>query len=105
MSISVVEARVPEVSQVYVSDDELSVELSDGRSLTVPTCWYPRLAFGTSEERANWTIIDAGRGVHWADLDEDVSLEGLLLGQGSQESQTSLKRWLDARRGARTEDR
>ena len=100
MSISVVEARLPEVSCVHVSDEVLSVELSDGRTLTVPTGWYPRLALATQDERANWTVIDAGRGVHWRDLDEDVSLEGLLVGHGSQESQTSLKRWLDARQPA-----
>ena len=99
MSISVVDMRMPEVSDVAVSEETLRVELSDGRTLSVPIGWYPRLAYATDEERTNWTIIDEGDGVHWRDLDEDVSLEGLLAGHASRESQASLRRWLEGRSG------
>ena len=100
MSISVVEMRMPEVSGVAVTEETLRVELSDGRTLSAPIGWYPRLAHGTDEERTNWTIMDEGHGIHWRDLDEDVSLEGLLAGRGSRESQASLRRWLAVRSGA-----
>ena len=99
MSISVVEMRIPEVSDVAVSEETLRVELSDGRTLFVPIGWYPRLACATDEERSNWTIMDEGHGIHWQDLDEDVSLEGLLGGHASRESQASLRRWLEGRPG------
>ena len=99
MSISVVEMRMPEVSDVAVSEETLRVELSDGRTLSVPIGWYPRLSHATDEERTNWTIMDARHGIHWPYLDEDVSLEGLLAGQASRESQASLRRWLEGRSG------
>ncbi len=102
MSISAVEIRMPEVSDVAVSDETLQVELSDGRSLSVPVGWYPRLAGATDEERSNWAIMDEGHGIHWRDLDEDVSLAGMLAGHPSRESQTSLKRWLRTRSEAGT---
>ena len=85
---------MPEVLVVTVSAETLRVELSDGRTLSVPTGWYPRLAYATESERANWTIIDGGHGIHWRDLDEDVSLEGLLTGRTSSEGHRSLRRWL-----------
>ena len=97
MSCSRVEVQAPHVSNVAVSDETLSVELSDGRALTVPIGWYPRLAHATEEERTSWILIDDGEGIRWPRLDEDISAQGLLLGRASQESQTSLKRWLDAR--------
>ena len=77
MSISLHNAMLPEVLDVSVSDETLSVELSDGRTLSVRTGWYPRLAYATDDERARWAIIDGGHGIHWRDLDEDVSLDGL----------------------------
>ena len=82
---------------VFVSDDTLTVDLSDGRSISVPIGWYPRLSHGTLEERDNWRISGAGWGVHWPDLDEDVSVKGLLLGNPSGESQSSFKNWLESR--------
>ena len=88
------------IDSVRVSEETLSVELSDGRSLMVPTGWFPRLASATEDERAEWRIIDGGRGVHWPELDEDISLEGLLAGRASNESELSLKRWLEARSGS-----
>ncbi|HEY3394090.1 MAG TPA: DUF2442 domain-containing protein [Lacipirellulaceae bacterium] len=101
MSSSTVEIQVPAAVQVHVSDDTLSVELSDGRAISVPLAWFPRLSHGTAEERNKWRLIAGGRGIHWSDLDEDISVEGLLAGHPSGESQTSLKKWLQSRnRGA-----
>lgn len=97
MTISVPELRIPAVLDVAVSEETLRVELSDGRTLSVPTGWYPRLAYATDGERANWRITDGGHGIHWHDLDEDVSLEGLLAGRASGEGQRSLRRWLERR--------
>lgn len=98
MSSSTVESPTPSASYVEVTDDQVSVELTDGRTITVPTAWYPRLSHGTAEERADWRLIGDGRGIHWPRLDEDISVANLLAGQPSAESQTSLKRWLDARK-------
>lgn len=88
----------PRAIGVAVTDDTLTVDLEDGRSISVPIGWYPRLAYGTPEERANFELSGAGRGIHWPDLDEDLGVEGLLLGKKSKESQASFARWL-ARRG------
>jgi hypothetical protein len=87
---------------VAVSDDALVVELEDGRTLSVPLAWYPRLAHGTPAERGHWRLIGRGEGIHWPDLDEDISVDGLLAGRPSGESQRSFARWLEARsrRGA-----
>lgn len=82
---------------VVITEDTLTVELTDGRAASVPLLWYPRLLHGQTEERANWRLIGGGEGVHWPDLDEDISVENILLGKPSQESQTSFKRWLQAR--------
>ena len=103
MSTSMLDMRMPEVLDVEVSEHTLRVELSDGRTLSVPSGWYPRLLHATEQERGNWTLIDEGRGIHWQDLDEDVSLEGLLAGRTSRENQASLKRWLDGRLAERVE--
>jgi hypothetical protein len=73
------------------------VDLNDGRSLSAPLAWYPRLLHGTPEERGNWRLIGSGEGVHWPDLDEDLSIESLISGRPSGESQESLKRWLELR--------
>ncbi len=68
------------VKDVRVTDDTLSVDLLDGRTITVPLVWYPRLLHGTPEQRANWRIAGGGFGLHWPDLDEDLSTQGLLRG-------------------------
>ncbi len=83
---------------VAVTEDTLSVDLEDGRTISVPIGWYPRLALGTPAERANYQISSAGYGVHWPDLDEDIGVEGLLLGKKSTESPASFERWLAARK-------
>jgi len=82
---------------VTVTDDTLAVDLTDGRTIAVPLAWYPRLLHGTSEERNNWRLIGEKEGIHWPDLDEDISVENLLMGQASGESQSSFKRWLAKR--------
>jgi uncharacterized protein DUF2442 len=83
---------------VSVSDEALRVDLADGRTITVPLAWFPRLAHGTPAERANWRLIGGGEGVHWPDLDEDISVKSLLAGRKSGETQESLRRWLGARK-------
>lgn len=82
---------------VQVTGDTLVVDLQDGRTVSVPLAWYPRLFHGTRAERENWRLIGRGEGIHWPDLDEDISIEGLLAGRRSGESQRSLKRWLSER--------
>ena len=84
-------------ADIVVTDDNLTVDFVDGRSISVPLAWYPRLVHGTPHERANWRIVGNGEGFHWPDLDEDLSLEGLLLGRPSGESQRSFQRWLGDR--------
>ncbi|HMP01849.1 MAG TPA: DUF2442 domain-containing protein [Gemmatales bacterium] len=90
-TVEISEARAVDV---IVSADTLAVELADGRTIAAPLAWYPRLAHGTEQERRTWRLIGGGRGVHWPELDEDVSVANLLAGQPSAESQTSFKRWL-----------
>ncbi|MEO7963023.1 MAG: DUF2442 domain-containing protein [Gemmatimonadaceae bacterium] len=90
----------PLASAVTVSAESLVVELVDGRTLTVPLVWFPRLLHASAAERMDWRLIGRGEGVHWAALDEDISIESLLVGRGSDESQGSLKRWLAARGAA-----
>jgi hypothetical protein len=97
MSSSTTEIRVPEAQDVTVTGDALIVDLVDGRTLSVPLAWYPRLLHGTPQERSNWRLIGRGEGIHWPELDEDISMENLLAGTPSGESQSSLKRWLKRR--------
>ncbi len=82
---------------VSVSDDTLTVALADGRSISAPLAWYPRLANGSVIERNNWRLIGRGEGVRWPDLDEDISVDNLLAGARSGESDRSFKQWLAAR--------
>lgn len=97
MSSSVIELDIPLVQDASITHESLHVELSDGRSVTVPLSWFPRLLHGHEEERNNWRLIGKGEGIHWDDLDEDISVENLLLGWPSSESQASLKKWLEGR--------
>ena len=82
---------------VQFTDDSMTVHLDDGRSLSVPVAWYPRLLHGTKQEREKYELIGEGEGIHWPDLDEDISVEGLLAGKRSAESDKSLQRWLAKR--------
>ncbi len=86
------------IIDVLVTDDTLSVDLEDGRTISVPIGWYPRLAYATPAERSQWQLSGAGYGIHWPALDEDLGAEGLLLGQRSTESPASFERWLQRRK-------
>ena len=97
MTISAVEIDVPNAENISVTEDSLSVDLSDGRTISVPLAWFPRLLHATPEERKNWRLIGKGQGIHWEDIDEDISVEGLLAGRPSGESQESFKKWLNQR--------
>ena len=96
--INSVEVTLARVLNVAITDDTLSVDLEDGRTVSVPIGWYPRLAYSTDAERNNFEISGAGYGVHWPDLDEDIGVEGLLLGKRSSESPNSFERWLKRRK-------
>jgi len=91
------EITLARVQKVVVTEETLAVDLMDGRTLSVPLAWYPRLLYATPEERNDWRLIGQGEGIHWVQLDEDISVENLLLGQPSGESQRSLKQWLHDR--------
>ena len=97
MSSSTTETTGARAQDVVVTEEALTVELSDGRSISVPLAWFPRLVHGTPEERSNWRLIGQGVGIHWPALDEDVSVKNLLAGRASGESQRSLKQWLAQR--------
>ncbi len=97
MTTSKVKIKIPDVVGVEVTGDTLTVELNDGRAISVPLAWYPRLLHATPAERRDWRLIGKGQGIHWEDLDEDISVEGLLAGRHSEESQASFKRWLEGR--------
>lgn len=98
MSTSSLAAEAATAKHVRVTRDCLIVELLDGRTVSVPVVWYPRLAHGSMAERQHWQLIGPGIGIHWPALDEDISVDGLLRGLPSGESSESFKRWLDARR-------
>jgi hypothetical protein len=83
---------------VRVDEDVLTVDLLDGRTIAVPVAWFPRLAHGSKAERAEWRLIGKGEGIHWPRLDEDISVQGLLEGRASAESQASLEKWFQARK-------
>ncbi len=97
MVTSAIELESARATDVSLSEDCLTVDLADGRSISVPLLWYPRLSHGNAQERGHWELIGDGVGIHWPDLDEDISIEALLVGRRSGESQRSFKRWLDAK--------
>src|SRR5258705_7723484 len=101
MSISGTELKTASAKAVTASREALTVDLADGRTIRAPLAWFPRLRHGTPAERANWRLVGGGAGIHWPDLDEDISTESLLAGRRSGESQESLRRWLKARRKPR----
>lgn len=89
--------RMPKVMDVRITEDALTVELSDGRSVSAPLAWFPRLLHASTKERKHWHLLGSGHGIHWTGLDEDISVEGLLAGQPSGESQASFGKWLRGR--------
>ncbi len=82
---------------VAVAEDAITVELHDGRVISAPLAWYPRLLHATQGEREHWRLVGNGDGIHWPDLDEDIDVEHLIAGKPSGESQRSLKRWIEER--------
>ena len=80
----------PRATAVECTDDELIVALSDGRTLSVPLAWFPRLLSATAAERADWRLIGSGEGIHWEALDEDLSVRGLLRGEPARGSVRNL---------------
>lgn len=97
MSTSTVEIALPLAREVAVTKDSIRVDLSDGRTILVPLAWFPRLLNASAQERNRWRLIGSGRGIHWTELDEDISVEGLLAGRPSGESQASFAKWLKGR--------
>lgn len=100
MTTLAINLEIPNINNVSVTEDTLTVELDDGRTVSVPIAWYPRLQYATIEEKNNWRLIGNGRGIHWEAIDEDVSVEGILAGRPSGESQSSFKKWLEARQAS-----
>ena len=97
MSTSGIELLEVAAQSVATTDDNLIVHLADGRTITVPLAWFPRLLHGTAAERSHFRLIGGGLGIHWPDLDEDISVLSLLAGRRSGETQESLRRWLSGR--------
>jgi hypothetical protein len=87
----------PVASKVALTADRLIVDLTDGRSLSVPLSWYPRLLHATAAERQHWQLLGDGYAIEWPDLDEHIGMDGLLAGRQSVESAASLNRWLASR--------
>ncbi|MFZ3208267.1 MAG: DUF2442 domain-containing protein [Geobacteraceae bacterium] len=102
MSTLAIGIKIPVAESVSVTDDTLSVNLSNGRTILVPTAWYPRLLHATPKERKKCRLIGRGQGIHWEDIDEDISIESLLAGKQSGESQTSFKKYLEVRQARLT---
>jgi len=98
MNILASDIEAPYAINVQTTEDTLTVDLSDGRTISVPLGWFPRLENATSKERNNWRLVGKGHGIHWEDIDEDISVEDLLAGKPSMESQESLKKWFQSRK-------
>src|SRR6058998_2349269 len=94
------ELRKVAAENVAVTKDTLKVELTDGRTVEAPLAWFPRLLRAKAKERARWRLIGGGEGIHWPDLDEDISVENILSGRRSRETQESLGRWLQRRKSS-----
>lgn len=89
----------PTAIGVTVTEDDLMVELADGRRIIVPLAWYPRLMYATATERQNVQLLGDGYAIEFPDLDEHIGIEGILAGRHSGESQKSLEQWLNKRKG------
>jgi hypothetical protein len=91
------EISISPAVKVSVTDELLTVDLADGRKISIPTAWYPRLAHGAPAERRQWTISCSGEGLHWEALDEDISIKGLIAGLPSNENPAMIKKWMGTR--------
>ncbi|HPG39201.1 MAG TPA: DUF2442 domain-containing protein [bacterium] len=97
MSILTIDIKDTRVESITISEDTINANLSDSRTISVPLAWYPRLFHASVGERNNWRLTGKGEGIHWPDLDEDISVENLIAGNPSRESQNSFKKWLESR--------
>ena len=102
MAISTVRMELSGAVDITVTEDTLTADLTDGRTIAVPLLWHPRLVHATPDERNNWELHGNSEFIHWPDLDEDISIEGMLAGWPSRESQKSLQWWLEARKEGRS---
>ncbi len=98
MNTLAINIELPNIYSVQTTEDTLTFELDDGRTLSVPIAWYPRLQYATPEERENWRLIGGGQGIHWESIDEDINIQGIIAGKPSGESQSSFRRWLESRK-------
>src|SRR5690242_295598 len=98
MTTSATETTAPLATSIAVTEDTLIVDLADGRSVSVPLAWYPRLLHATAAERGEWQLTAQGEGIHWPQVDEDISVASLIAGRPSAESAASLQRWLASRK-------
>ena len=98
MGTSAYRVSQPGAVRARITEDQLIVDLDDGRTISVPLAWYPRLVRGSDAERNDWRLIGGGHGIHWEGLDEDISVEGLLAGMPSGESDRSFEDWMHRRR-------
>lgn len=96
MTTLVLEAD-PAAIDVALNDERFTIQLSDGRALSIPLHWYPRLLHATTSERSNWRLLGDGYAIEWPDLDEHIGVEGLLAGRRSAESPESIQRWISQR--------
>jgi len=96
MTTLVLEAD-PAAVDIEMTLDSFTVNLTDGRSLSIPLAWYPRLSHATVDEKNNWLLLGDGYAIEWPDLDEHIGVEGLLAGRRSGESEQSFQRWLSRR--------
>jgi hypothetical protein len=103
MSSLVVEIQEARARSASVTHEALTVDLMDGRTIVVPLVWYPRLWHGTPQERSRVEIFGDGTYIHWPDLDEDLTIAGLLAGRRSDESPQSLRKWMESRKGKQRE--
>jgi hypothetical protein len=87
----------PLAVEVTIAENSFSIHLDDGRVLSIPLAWYPRLLHATSSERQNWQLLGDGYAIEWPEIDEHIGVEGLLAGRKSGESQTSFDKWLATR--------
>ncbi|MEM9213702.1 MAG: DUF2442 domain-containing protein [Cyanobacteria bacterium P01_F01_bin.150] len=92
-----IDTQIVKLVTVTVTDEFLTVDVMDGRVISAPLTWYPRLLNASQAERENWRLTGGKTGIHWPDLDEDISIRNIILGQPSGESQKSLQRWLKSR--------
>lgn len=98
MSSSAVDIQEARAQSAKVSDEALTVDLVDGRTIIVPLVWFPRLWHGRPQERNHFEIFGDGTYIHWPDLDEDLTIAGLLAGRQSGESPESLRKWMGSRK-------